>query len=270
MNWNFKKAGFALTLLAITSLTAWSQCKELKWPENKQKAEECVAIFGDAVKQQNFRAATSSIQWMLTNAPNWNTKLYVDAATAYDGLASKEADAAKKKVLIDSLMLIYDMRIQNCGDEVNVLNRKAASSAKYNINNKEKSAELLTMFDRVYEISGNNVNDNNLEAYMSVIFANFITQKPLPPAQKTLTEDLILSRYDKLIGVIEAKIKKAESENKVGDVEKYKKIKINVDDKLSKMVTINCAFVKKNYEPRFKQNPSDIGMAKKDFPVHVK
>jgi tetratricopeptide (TPR) repeat protein len=265
MNWNFKKAGFALTLLAITSLTAWSQCKELKWPENKQKAEECVAIFGDAVKQQNFRAATSSIQWMLTNAPNWNTKLYVDAATAYDGLASKEADAAKKKVLIDSLMLIYDMRIQNCGDEVNVLNRKAASSAKYNINNKEKSAELLTMFDRVYEISGNNVNDNNLEAYMSVIFANFITQKPLPPAQKTLTEELILSRYDKLIGVIEAKIKKAESENKVGDVEKYKKIKINVDDKLSKMVTINCAFVKKNYEPRFKQNPSDIGMAKKIF-----
>ena len=97
MNWNFKKAGFALTLLAITSLTAWSQCKELKWPENKQKAEECVAIFGDAVKQQNFRAATSSIQWMLTNAPNWNTKLYVDAATAYDGLASKEADAAKKQ-----------------------------------------------------------------------------------------------------------------------------------------------------------------------------
>jgi hypothetical protein len=207
MNLNFKKAGFALALVAIISVSAWSQCKELKWPENKGKAEECVAIFGDAVKQQNFRAATSSIQWMLANAPNWNTKLYVDAATAYDGLAGKEADAAKKKVLVDSLMLIYDMRIQNCGDEVNVLNRKAASSAKYNINNKEKSAELLTMFDRVYEISGNNVNDNNLEAYMSVIFANFITQKTLPPAQKTLTEDLILARYDKLIGVIEAKIK---------------------------------------------------------------
>ncbi|MCX8490196.1 MAG: tetratricopeptide repeat protein, partial [Cyclobacteriaceae bacterium] len=133
------------------------------------------------------------------------------------------------------------------------------------INNKEKSAELLAMFDRVYEISGNNVNDNNLEAYISVIFANFISQKNLPTAQKTLTEDLILGRYDKLTAVIEVKMKKAESENKVGDVEKYKKIKINVDDKLSKMVTINCAFVKKNYEPRFKQNPTDIGMAKKIF-----
>jgi tetratricopeptide (TPR) repeat protein len=265
MKMNLKKATLGLALIAVTSTGAWSQCKELKWPENKQKAEESVAIFGDAVKQQNFRAATASIQWMLTNAPNWNTKLYVDAATAYDGLASKETDAAKKKVLVDSLMLIYDMRIQNCGDEVNVLNRKAASNAKYNINNKEKSAELLNMFDRVYEISGNNVNDNNLEAFMSVIYANFITQKSLKEEQKTLKEEQILARYDKLISVIEAKIAKAKADGKTGEVEKYNKIKSNVDDKLSKMVTINCAFVKKNLEPRFRQNPEDVGLAKKIF-----
>ena len=265
MNMNLKKAALGLTLIVLSSTIAWSQCKELKWPENKSKAEECVAIFGDAVKQQNFRAATSSLQWMLTNAPNWNTKLYVDAAAAYDGLATKETDAAKKKILIDSLMIIYDMRLKNCGDEVNVLNRKAGSNAKYNINSKEKAPELLVLFDRVYEISGNNVNDNNLEAYISVVYANFIVQKALPEAQRTLTEDQILSRYDKLVNVLEAKIKKAESENKVADVERYKKIKINVDDKLSKMVTINCAFVKKNYEPRFKQNPSDVALAKKIF-----
>jgi tetratricopeptide (TPR) repeat protein len=264
MNMNLKNTALGLAFLTATITSAFSQCKD-GWPENKAKAEECVAIFGDAVKQQNFRAATSSLQWMLINAPKWNTKLYVDAATAYDGLATKETDAAKKKVLVDSLMIIYDLRIKNCGDEVNVLNRKAGSNYKYNINNKEKSEELLTMFDRVYEISGNNVNDNNLEAYMSVIFANFIKQKSLPDAQKTLKEEQILSRYDKLTGVIDVKMKKAQAENKTGDVEKYKQIKANVDDKLSKMVVINCAFVKKNYEPRFKQNPTDIVMAKKIF-----
>ncbi|MFM9837442.1 MAG: tetratricopeptide repeat protein [Cyclobacteriaceae bacterium] len=265
MNMNLKNTALGLLFVALASINALSQCKELKWPENKAKAEECVAIFGDAVKQQNFRAATSSLHWMLVNAPNWNTKLYVDAATAYDGLAGKETDIAKKKVLVDSLMIIYDMRIKNCGDEINVLNRKAGSNYKYNINFKEKSEELLTMFDRVYEISGNNVNDNNLEAYMSVIFANFIKQKPLPDAQKTLKEEQILTRYDKLTGVIDVKMKKAQAENKVGDVEKYKQIKANVDDKLSKMVVINCAFVKKNYEPRFKQNPTDIVLGKKIF-----
>ena len=258
MNLNLKKVSLLLVSAAFIATSAFSQCRELKWPENKAKAEECVAIFGDAVKQQNYRSATASIQWMLTNAPNWNTKLYVDAGTTYDGLATKETDAAKKKVLVDSLMLIFDLRIKNCGDEINVLNRKAASNVKFNINNKEKSAELLAMLDRVYEISGNNVNDNNLEAYISVIYVNHLTLK-------NLSEEQILGRYDKLSLVIDAKMKKAAAENKTADIDKYKQIKANVDDKLAKMVTINCAFVKKNYEPRFRQNPTDIVLAKKIF-----
>jgi tetratricopeptide (TPR) repeat protein len=270
MKMNLKKLVVGASFVAFASFAAMAQCKQQIWPTDRAKAEECVAIFGDAVKQQNFRAATASIQWMLTNAPNWNTKLYVDAATVYDGLASQEKDAAKKKVLIDSLMLIYDMRIKTCGDEVNVLNRKAAANVKHNINNKEKSAELLALYDRVYEISGNNVNDNNLEAYISVIYVNFLLQKNLPEAQKTLTEDQILSRYDKLSAVIDAKLKKALEENKTGDVDKYKAIKANVDDKLAKMVPITCAFVKKNLEPRFKQNPTDVVLGKKIFEFMLK
>jgi tetratricopeptide (TPR) repeat protein len=276
MKMNFKQMAFGLAVILITATSTFSQsqCKEVKWPEKPElraEAEKYVALFGDAVRQGHFRAATSPINWMLLNAPNWNTKLYVDGAAAYDGLASKETDAAKKKVLVDSLMIIYDMRIKFCpADEVNVLNRKAGSNAKYNITNKEKSAELLTLFDRVYEISGNNVNDNNLEAYMSVIFANFITQKSLPEDKKTLKEENILTRYDKLNGVLDAKIQKAQSEGKEGDVTKYKQIKANVDDKLSKMVTLNCAFVKKNYEPRFKANPTDAVLAKKIFQIMLK
>ena len=121
------------------------------------------------------------------------------------------------------------------------------------------------MYDRVYEISGNSVNDNNLEAFISVVYVNFLIQKNLPEPQKTLTEDQILTRYDKLTGVLDAKITKAQQENKIADVDKYKAIKVNVDDKLAKMVPINCAFVKKNLEPRFRQNPSDVPLAKKIF-----
>ncbi len=265
---NLKQVALGLALIASTSLSAVAQCKQQIWPTDppaRAKAEECVAIFGDAVRQGHFRSATAALQWMMTNAPKWNTKLYVDAATAYDGLATQEKDPAKKKVLVDSLMLIYDMRLTNCGDEVNVLNRKAAANVKFNINNKEKAAELLTMYDRVYEISSNAVNDNNLEAYISVIYVNFLVQKNLPEAQKTLTEEQIMARYDKLTGVLDAKIAKAQQENKTADVDKYKAIKVNVDDKLAKMVPINCAFVKKNLEPRFRQNPSDVALAKKIF-----
>ena len=85
----------SLVLLMGAYSNALSQCKEFKWPENRTKADECVAVWGDAIKQANYRQATASLQWMLTNAPNWNTKLYIDAADVYDKLAEKEADPAR-------------------------------------------------------------------------------------------------------------------------------------------------------------------------------
>ncbi len=247
-----------LALLALITTTGFSQCKEFKWPEDKAKAEEQVAIYGDALKSKNYRGATAGWQWMLKAAPQWNTKLYIDGAEIYNALATAEKDPAKKQVLIDSLMMIYDMRVTNCGDEVNVLNRKAIYAAVFNSQNKEKTAEVLALYDKVYEISGNNVIDNNLLTYMQVVQLN-------AALLKNLSEDQILTRYDKISAVIDAKIKKAQAENKQADVDRLKKTKSSVDDILIKLVKVDCPFVKKNLEPKFKQNPTDMVLAKKIF-----
>jgi tetratricopeptide (TPR) repeat protein len=253
-----KKMFWAVSLAMVLPMVAFPQCKELKWPENKSKAEECVAVFSDAIKQQNYREAVPSLRWMLANAPQWNLKLYVDAVEVYDKLAGKETDAAKKQVLVDSLMGLYDMRIKNCGDEPNVLNRKAFSSLKYNIQNKDKAAEVLAMYDKVYEISGTNIMESNLDGYMTAIQANFVLLK-------NLNDDQIFQRYDKIMEIIDAKIKKAQAENKADVVERLKKIKVSVDEKLSKLVKMDCERVKKILEPKFHANPADLNLAKKIF-----
>ncbi len=247
----------AFCLAGITT-TGLAQCKELKWPEDRKRADECIAVWGDAMKQGNYRSATSSLQWMLTNAPQWNTKLYIDGADIYDKIADKETDPAKKKVLVDSLMWLYDMRIKNCGDEANVLNRKAYASYKYNIKNKEKLPELLALYDKVFELNGNNVSDGNLVAYMTTVKANWLALKNLP-------EDQIFLRYDKIESVTDAKIKKALAENKAPDVEKLKSYKDAVDGLLISMVKVDCDFVRKNLAPKFKKNPNDLPLAKKIF-----
>ena len=254
-------SALALSLVFLAGNMAWAQCKELKWPTDpavRSKAEESVAIYGDAMKQGNYRAATTGLQWMLTNVPNWNTKLYIEGADIYDKLAEKETDPAKKQVLIDSLMLMYDMRIKTCGEEALVLNRKANALFKHSIKNKEKSAELLAMFDKVYELNGNNVTDPTITNYMNVVLANSLYHK-------SLSDEQILQRYDKVSLAIEAKTKIALEKGKQADVDKLKGYKDTVDGILVKLVKVDCAFVKKNLEPKFKQNPTDIALAKKIF-----
>ena len=258
MKKKMKSSLLGIAFILLTAITGFSQCKEVLWPENKEKAEESVALYGDAMKQQNWRAAVPPFQWMLKNAPKWNTKLYIDGTEIYNKLASAEKDPIKKQVLVDSLMMLYDMRVTNCGDEVNVLNRKAIYAATYNAQNKAKTAEVLALYDKVYEISGNNVLDNNLLTYMQVIQLNAVLTK-------NLSDDQILERYDKLSSVIDVKIKKAQEGNKQTEVDRLKATKSSVDDILIKLVKVDCDFVKKNLEPKFKKNPNDIALAKKIF-----
>ncbi|NOT74705.1 MAG: tetratricopeptide repeat protein [Cyclobacteriaceae bacterium] len=240
---------------AAAHTTAVAQCKEFIWPENRAKADESVALWSDAIKQGHYRSATPGIQWMLANAPKWNTKLYIDGADIYDKLTEKETDPTKKKVLLDSLMMIYDMRIQNCGDEVNVTNRKVYASYKYNFKSKENLPALLAAYDKVFEMSGNKVTDGNLVAYMTVVKNN-------QTLFKNLTDEQILARYDKIIAVTDAKIAAA---TKPEDVTKLKGFKDAVDGILTGLVKVDCDFVKKNLAPKFKQNPDDLGLAKKIF-----
>jgi tetratricopeptide (TPR) repeat protein len=48
-------------------------------------------------------------------------------------------------------------------------------------------------------------------------------------------------------------------------VDKYLNYKAETDKILISMVKVDCEFVRKNLAPKFKQNPSDIGLAKKIF-----
>jgi tetratricopeptide (TPR) repeat protein len=254
-----KRKMFSVVMLlaaAFTGNVAFAQCKE--WPAEKAKAEESLAIYGDAVKQGNYRGATASLQWLLTNAPKVSTKIYIDGADIYDKLADKETDPAKKKVLVDSMLWMFDARIKNCGDEVNVMNRKAYASYRYNVKDKDKVAELLAMYDKVYEISGNNVTDVNLVAYFNTVYGNFVMLK-------NLTDEQVLQRYDKIQNVIDVKIKDALAKGKTADADKLKSYKGTIDDLLIKMVKVDCDFVKKNLEPKFRQNPADVALAKKIF-----
>jgi Flp pilus assembly protein TadD len=254
------RSSVLLLALSLGAVASFGQCKEFKWPEEKAVAEEKVALYDDAKTQKNYRAAVAPLQWMLTKAPQWNTKLYIDATDIYNNLASGEKDPVKKQVLVDSLMMLYDMRITNCGDEINVLNRKAIYAAVFNSQNKAKTADVLALYDKVYEISGNNVVDNNLLSYMQVIQLNAVLLK-------NLSQDQILQRYDRLSAIIDAKIKKAQEANKQADVDKLKKIKTSVDETLTKIpgLTFDCNFVRTNLGPKFMANPNDAAIAKKIF-----
>src|SRR6478736_6156545 len=109
-----KNVFFGLALL-MSSFSAIAQCTDYKWPQDQAKAEKYVDAFKAAMKDQNYKGAVPGIQWMIAHAPQWHTDLYVAAGETYDNLAEKELDPVTRERYVDSLFIIYDMRIKNCG-----------------------------------------------------------------------------------------------------------------------------------------------------------
>ena len=246
-------------LAALAGTSASAQCKG-DFGADKPATEVRLALYGDAYKSQKFQEARAPLNWLLRNAPKVSTKIYVDGVDIFDKLATAESDPAKKQVLIDSIMIVYDLRVQNCGDEAQVINRKANTLFKYYYKQKEKLPEVLALFDKAYELNGNNLMDQSLDLYMKTVQLHSTFNKG------SLTDDQILDRYDRISAILDAKSQKAIEAGKTADADKLKTIRTSVDDNLAKSpVKFTCDMVKAKLEPKFRANPTDKGLAKKIF-----
>ncbi len=246
-----------LMALLFSDNNGFAQCKTVVWPDNpelKAKVEESKVLYEDALKGGQYKQAEIPLNWLLVTVPNLHNSIYINGAEVFDKLAGLEKDPARKQVYIDSLLIIYDLRIKICGEEATVTNRKALSFLKYNLQSKPE--EALALMDKAFELNGNNVMDGSLLPYMQAVKVN--KQKV-----KKLTDDQVIERYDRVMNVLDAKIKKAQSEGK--DIAKYSQMKDEIDKILIGIVKVDCEFVKKNLEPKFKANPTDIVLAKKIF-----
>ena len=239
-----------ISVLAVSAQAQWN------WPEDKAGAEERNVLYTDAVKMGNYREAIEPLQWLITNAPNLNKSLYQNGVKIYDNLAKVEKDPARKQELIDSLLWMYDQRIEYFNDKANVMNRKAIKAYRYYIKDYDRSGELLQMFDEAYELAGNKVLDQNLLAYMNVIKVNKLVKK-------ILTDDQVLDRYDNITSIIEYKIKAAQDAGKSTD--KLNTQKSHIDNILTEIVVIDCEFVENTMGPKFKESPDDVKLVKRMF-----
>jgi len=236
-----------------------SQCKDISAKASPAVIEK-KALFEDEVLAKRFSVAKGPLNWLLINAPNLSTGLYIKGAETFDALAQAEKNPPKKQAYIDSLMIIYDLRIKTCGEEANVTNRKAMSFYKYYFDSEVKSKEILPLMDKAIALSNEKILDGLAESYMTVV--------RISADQKLLDENQILIRYEKITSIIDSKIKKAEAEGKPTD--RYKKMNDDNLTILTHLIKIDCDFVRKKFGPQFKQNPSDLELAKKIFNFMLK
>ncbi len=253
-----------LTLYSYALLVSFLSFSQAgwNWPEDeglKKQAIEKEAYYKVLMAQSEYNKALTPLNWLYTNNPNLNQSIYINGAKCLSNVIKQEKDPTRKERLQDSVLWMFDQRLEYFDNDAAVMDRKAYEAFKIYYRTPTKYPLLAELFEKAYELNGDDVSYFNLNPYM-MLATNYYKSNPtaMPPEK-------VLDIHTQISDVIEAQKKAG------GNLERLEKEQAKVDGFLGSVGDIlNCNFIETNLIPRFRENPSDISTAKKIFTYSLK
>ncbi|MCK4677297.1 MAG: tetratricopeptide repeat protein [Bacteroidales bacterium] len=192
-------------------------------------------------------------QWVFLNCPQSSQNIYVDGVKIIQYLYDRESDKTIKNGLIDTLMLIYDQRIQyfgqtNTSREGAVLGRKGVDLYKYRPNEIEEINDLL---GRSIELEGNKSKGPVLVYYF---------RSTIKGATSGLIDSsAIIENYDIISEIIEYNLKL--SKNNPRGLANWQNVKGNIETTFEPFAT--CKDLITIFKKKIDKNPEDTELLRK-------
>lgn len=199
-----------LSILITASLFTHSQ--NLKYYENPKYGPDSISRVECAknlsnmssfVKVDMFDYAYDSWRFCFRNCPAASKNIYIMGAKILKHKIENSQDEAVAGKFIDTLMILYDQRIQYFGQEGYVLGWKGVDLIKYN------QSDLKEAYD--YLKKSVNIMKSRTEEAVGITFmqaTNVLYKNDL------ISEDEVIDNYIKISGYMEEKLKSSKSSDK--------------------------------------------------------
>ena len=142
-----KKVGVILLTIFLSS-TAFAQGK---YGPDSSTCVTNLSLYRDYYKQMAFEDAYKFWNVTFRICPASSERMYVDGVNLMRYQIKNAADKELQAAYIDTLMMIYDKRIENFGGEGKVLGRKGADMLRYKRSDVEGAYNTLT---KSFELTG--------------------------------------------------------------------------------------------------------------------
>lgn len=197
------KISLSAVLIAVFSFGASAQ--DEKFGSDPDKCKENVSLYREYYKQKNYKDAYPGWQAALAMCPKSTKNLYINASKILEFQmdATSGEDDPRWAVLRDSLMLVYDMRIEHFGEEGKVLGTKGVDQYKY-FDDPMVSYETLK---KAHEAAKLDLGPQEVIKYFTAAFKLTVKDR--------LERDVVFELYDELMKVVDHNLATQE--------EKYKK-----------------------------------------------
>lgn len=198
-------------------------------------------------KNESWQDALPPWRWVFLNCPKSTINIYLHGEKLIKQIVKITPDKDQKDKYIDTLMMVYDQRIQYFGKEGYVLGKKGVDLYKFRPTAYEQAYSIL---NKSIEMQGNKSQGPNLIYY-------FRSAEKMVKAEKT-EKSVLLDIYDQSSDIIDYNIKNAKNDK---SLKSWENIKGNLE--LSIEPYANCEDLVSIYSPKFEESPNDVELLKK-------
>lgn len=227
------KASFKLFMLAIAILFSTpmliaqtdedsndtESTTESRWGLDSAECVKNFSLFREFYRQRNYKDSYEPWQKVLNDCPQASKNIYINGTVILNYQLRNTKDMGRRERLVDTLMMVYDNRIANFGEEGYVLGRKAIDYIRYVPDffvkraSAEKDQEKLKlindsiieiwnkayrMFERSMDLEKNSSSAPIVDAYFQTTEIYF--------KNNNLEKDIIIEAYDKASDILDFNI----------------------------------------------------------------
>ena len=153
-----------LVILGVAILTVLSVNAHGKFGADEQKCKENLSMFREYYKQKNYADALRPWRWTYVNCPAASGNIYKNGPKIIK--ERMKVDKANRAAYIDTLMMIFDQRIQYFGKEGYVLGLKGYELIGVD---KKRSEEALGYLQKSIDLDGNNSSVQAVYGYIKAV-----------------------------------------------------------------------------------------------------
>jgi tetratricopeptide (TPR) repeat protein len=204
--------------------------------------KEQLSLYREYYKIKLYSHALPHWRWMFMNCPKATQNIYIDGVKIISDYIGRTTDPALKEKIIDTLLMVYDQRIQYYGREGYVLGRKAIDALEYR----------PAMIEQVYPWLQRSVElqENKSDGAVLVYYLNTAIQ--LATSGK-IDKAEIFTVYDKAMTIADHNANASAEDPKNFDT--WNKVKINLESIIEPHAS--CSDLVNIYGKKFKETPND-------------
>ena len=233
-----------ISLLFLMLEPGISQENKLRYGSTTGENVDCgvhLSGYREFYKLELYDLAKEPWSKAFDNCRSSSERMYVDGVSLYRIYIEEAPEGPVREGLIDTLLLIYDRRMENFGDEGNVLGRKGKDLLAYRNSDIEQVQNAYDMLKKSIEIQGSKSQESVLLLFLRAGIA-LNEEERLDNVQ--VMEDYIM------LNTMVSELEKRSS--------RWKRTGAKLDEIIIKQDLLSCESLDAYYADSFEQNKNDI------------